>query len=190
MASNKSMVFSTCDATRKLFSRKFWAPIQGGIRVANHFRDLGTHLNLTFTRCGQTANKRILWAVKIYKVISRLPVSYAHRANLIRAKVRSAAKYGTQAACVGGASLGALTTAIMDAICPNTTRRNACRVFELNFHGADVDPDIVFGIEKFVLLRRVLAKDPELKTVVKDIGDIYTDFGTTDLHALVPAPQV
>ena len=70
-------------------------------------------------------------------------------------------------------------------------------MFEFNSHGPDVDPDIVFGIENFVLLRRVLAKDPELETAVKDIADIYTDFGyqgiltpTTDVNALVPAPQV
>ena len=197
VASNKSIVCSTCSETRKFFTRKFWTPIKACIRVANHFRDLGTHLNLTFTSCGQTCNKRIWWAVKICKTIGRLPISYKHRANLIRAKVLSAAKYGTPASHVGGASLCALTTAIMDAICPHTTRRNACRVFEFNSHGPDVDPDIIFGIEKFVLLRRVLAKDPELETAVKDISDIYTDFGyqgiltpSTDVNALVPAPQV
>ena len=83
----------------------------------------------------------------------------------------------TQAVHVGGASLSALTTAIMDAVCPKTTKRNACRVFELNSHGTDVDPEVVFGIEKFVLLRRVLAKDVELQEVVKDIADVHTDFG-------------
>jgi hypothetical protein len=83
--------------------------------------------------------------------------------------VLSAATYGTQSATVGGASLGAFPTAILDAICPATTRRNVCRVFEFNSHGSDVDPDIVFGIEKLVLLRRVLAKDVEFVEVVKEI---------------------
>ena len=55
----------------------------------------------------------------------------------------------------GGASLVALTAAIVDAITPKTTKRNACRVFEVNSHGTDVDPEIVIAVEKFVLLRRV-----------------------------------
>ena len=130
-------------------------------------------------------------------MVGRLPIPYKQRANLIRASVLSAAKYGTQAVHVGGASLGALTTAIMDAIAPTTTRRNACRVFECNSHGMDVDPDIVFGIEKLVLLRRVMAKDSELLEVVTDIGRLYTDIGyhgilntSTDVSSLQPAPQV
>ena len=59
----------------------------------------------------------------------------------------------------------------------------------------DVDPEIVIAIEKFVLLRRAMAKDSELQQVVKDICDVYTDFGfqgirttTTDLTTLKPAP--
>ena len=36
----------------------------------------------------------------------------------------------------------ALTATIADAITPKTTKRNACRVFELNSHGTDVDPEI------------------------------------------------
>ena len=53
VAPSKSLVFSTCARTRSWLSRKFWKPIGGGIRVANHFRDLGTHLNLTFMACGK-----------------------------------------------------------------------------------------------------------------------------------------
>ena len=54
VAPSKSLVFSTCARTRSWLSRKFWKPIGGGIRVANHFRDLGTHLNLTFMACGKS----------------------------------------------------------------------------------------------------------------------------------------
>ncbi len=57
----KSRVFSTCARTRSWLSRKFWKPIGAGIRVANHFRDLGTHLNLTFMACGKTLNDRLWW---------------------------------------------------------------------------------------------------------------------------------
>ena len=85
----------------------------------------------------------------------------------------------------------------MDAIAPTSTRRNACRVFEFNSHGTDVDPDIVFGIEKFVFIRRVMAKDLELQQVVTDIGRLYKEFGShgifnssTDISSLQPAPQV
>ena len=53
----------------------------------------------------------------------------------------------------------------------------------------------LFSELKNVSLRRVLAKDSETQEVVKDIGDIYTDFGyhgirtpTTDLATLTSAP--
>ena len=76
---------------------------------------------------------------------------------------------GAQVVHVGGASLCALTAAIVDAIAPVTTKRSACRTLGPNSHGTDVDPEVVIDIEKFVLLRRVLSPDAELKEVVTDI---------------------
>ena len=69
--------------------------------MANHFRDLGTHLNLTFMTCGKTLNDRLWWATKVVKAIARLPLSYEIKAKLIRATPLAAAKYGTPAAHVG-----------------------------------------------------------------------------------------
>ena len=50
-------------------------------------------------------------------------------------------------------------------------------------------------MEKFVLLRRVLAKEPELEQSVKEIFELYREFGyvgikgdATDLAELNPAP--
>ena len=71
VAPNKSLAVSACAQTRKWLSRKFWKPVQGGIRVANNFRDLGKHLTLTFVGCGKTVNDRIWWAVKVVKAIAR-----------------------------------------------------------------------------------------------------------------------
>ena len=45
VAPNKSMTFSTCGATRKWLARKLWVPINGSIKEAIHFRNIGTHLN-------------------------------------------------------------------------------------------------------------------------------------------------
>ena len=132
VAPNKSLVFSTCAQTRRWLTRKFWKPIRGGIRVANHFRDLGTHLNLTFTACGKTLNDRIWWAVKVVKAISRLPLSYAEKARLIRATPLAAAKYGTPAAHVGTASACALRAAVVDTVGSKTTKRCPCRTLEFN----------------------------------------------------------
>ena len=195
VAPKKSLVFSTCAQTRKWLKRKFWKPVQGGIRVANHFRDLGTHLNLTFVGCGKTVNDRIWWAVKVVKAIARLPLTCAEKAKLIRATPLAAAKYGTPAAHVGTASACALRTAVVDAIGPKTTKRCPCRTLEFNSHGDDLDPEIVFGIEKFIISRRVLAKDPTLISVVRDILDAYADLGVvgiwsadTNLDELKAAP--
>ena len=195
MAPNKSLVFSTCAQTRQWLSRKFWKPIQGSVRVANHFRDLGTHLNLSFIGCGKTVNDRIWWAVRVVKAIGRLPITYAEKARLIRATPLAAAKYGTPAAHVGTASACALRAAVVDTIAPHTTKRCPCRTLEFNSHGDDLDPEVVFAIEKFVTFRRVLAKDPSLAEVVKDICDVYTEFGfvgsfneTTEVDNLKSAP--
>ena len=54
----------------------------------------------------------------------------------------------------GGASLCALTVAIIDAIAPATTKRNACRIFEFNSHGTDVDPEVVIAVEICVATER------------------------------------
>ena len=136
--------------------------------MANHFRDFGAHLNLTFMVCGETLNDRLWWATKVVKAIARLPLSYEIKAKLIRATPLAAAKYGTPAAHVGNASYVAFRAALVDAIAPKTTKRCPCRTFECNSHGDDLDPEVVFGIEKIVLLRRVLAKDPELGQRVND----------------------
>ena len=78
---------------------------------------------------------------------------------------------------MGNASYCALRAAVVDAIGPKTTKRCPCRTFELNSHGEDLDPEIVFIIEKFILCRRVLAKDPELVKAVNGILELYNDFG-------------
>ena len=158
VAPKKSLVFSTCAQTRKWLSRKFWKPIQGSVRVANHFRDLGTHLNLSFIGCGKTVNDRIWWAVKVVKAIARLPITYAEKARLIRATPLAAAKYGTPAAHVGSASACALRAAVVDTIGPRTTKRCPCCTLDFNSHGDDFDLEVVFAIEELVIFRRVLLK--------------------------------
>ena len=122
VAPSKSLVFSTCARTRSWLSRKFWKPIGGGIRVANHFRDLETHLNLTFMACGKTLNGRLWWATKVVKAIARVPLSYEIKAKPMRATPLAAAKYGTPAAHVGNASYVAFRAALIDAIAPKTTK--------------------------------------------------------------------
>ena len=124
-----------------------------------------------------------------------MPITYAAKARLIRATPLAAAKYGTPAAHVGTASACALRAAVVDTIAPRTTKRCPCRTLEFNSHGDDLDPEVVFAIEKFVTFRRVLAKDPTLAEVVKDICEVYTDFGfvgifneTTDVDNLKSAP--
>ena len=66
---------------------------------------------------------------------------------------------------------------MVDAIGPKTTKRCPCRTCEFNSHGDDLDPEIVFGIEKFIWFRRVSAKDPELRSAVDDILKVYREFG-------------
>ena len=107
----------------------------------------------------------------------------------------AAAKYGTPAAHVGNASYCAFRAAVVDALGPKTTNRCPCRTFEFNSHGEDLDPEIVFSIEKFILCRRVLAKDPELVKTVKEFLELYNVFGyvgilneNTVLSDLKPAP--
>ena len=119
-----------------------------------------------------------MWrAVKVAKSIARLPITYAEKARLIRVPPLAAAKYGTPAAHVGTASACALRAVVVDTIGPRTTKRCPCRTLEFNSHGDDLDPEVVFAIEKFITFRRVLAKDPSLAEVVKDIFEVYTDFG-------------
>ncbi len=105
------------------------------------------------------------------------------------------AKYGTPVAHVGSTSLCVFRAAVVDAMAPKTTKRCPCRTFEFNSHGDDLDLEVVFAIEKCITLRRVLAKDPSLAEVVKDIFEVYTDFGlvrifneTTNVANLKSAP--
>ena len=117
------------------------------------------------------------------------------KTKLIRATPLAAAKIGTPAAHVSNASFCAFRAAVVGAIEPKTSKRCPCRTFEFHSHGDDLDPDIVFSSEKFILFRRVFATDPELRSAVSDILQAYRDFGSvgigsdhTDLTQLRPAP--
>ena len=135
------------------------------------------------------------WATKVVKAIARLPLSYEIKAKLIRATPLAAAKYGTPVAHVGNASYCAFRAAVVDALGPKTTKRCSCRTFEQSSHGEDLDLEIVFSVEKNVICRRVLAKDPDLVDAVKEILEVYKEFGyvgiryeNTVLSDLKPAP--
>ena len=119
--------------------------------------------------------------MRVVKAISRLPLPYELKAKLIRATPLAAAKYGTPAAHVGNASYCVFRAALVDALGPTTTKRCPCRTFEFNSHGDDLDPEVVFSIEKFILCRRVLAKDPELVKAINEILEVYNEFGYVEI---------
>ena len=134
-------------------------------------------MGLTFTACGTTTLKTIRWATGCVLMIARSPRGCGKKAALIRMVTLAAAKCGTQAVHVGGAAVGPLQAAIIDAVCHGSTKRSPSLVFVLCSHGEDIDPERVFVAEKLILLRRVMAEGPSIRAVVNEFISMSSSFG-------------
>ena len=98
VAPKKSLVFSTCVATREWLSQKWWGNIQSCITVVMRVRELGTHVNVMFNMRGIIIGKRLRQAAEAARRIARRPLPYALHATLIRTLVLALARYGTESA--------------------------------------------------------------------------------------------
>ena len=89
VADKKCFSFATDAATRLRLRKRVWE--EGGVRipVVNHFRDLGTSVNLTAATAAPTMRARLDKAIAMARRIRGLPVTFAQKQRVVQANVHT-----------------------------------------------------------------------------------------------------
>jgi len=174
VASSKSILFSSCPATRKKFRAKTW---KCGCRipVVRHAMDLGAQLATSNRGYAKTLRTRLKVSTKMVRKIGRLPIIFKNKAYSIRSKALAKALYGCEAAMLHPADQMALTTAIKQAISKTATHKAADLTFVTSSHGTDIDPETVVLTRRVTMLRRMLTKRPRLRKQIERILNEYKE---------------
>ena len=91
VADGKCFMTSTCQETRNTMRKA-----GDGIRIVNHFRDLGSHVCLDNTRTAVTLTKRIRKATNMVQKLRRLPISKAKKIRISETNILGNALYGSE----------------------------------------------------------------------------------------------
>ena len=91
IAAKKSILFSSCTATRKKLRHHRWK-CGDRIPVVSHARDLGAHLAISNRAYATTLRTRVKSATTLVEKIGRLPVTYKNKTHHIRTKALTKAE--------------------------------------------------------------------------------------------------
>ena len=158
VADNKCFTFAADQATRARFKQRAWGPSGGHIPVKNHFRDLGTHLNVSSAKVATTVNRRFLVARQMAQRLRWMPLSQVQKEHYVRANILPAALYGAEAADVSKASMRGLRSAIARAIGPRSGRRSVSLTYSCTRASRDLDPAVQIVVNRVLAVRRIMAK--------------------------------
>lgn len=103
-----------------------------------------------------------------------LPITKIRKAQAIRTYAHTKALYGCETARPDEAALGKYTNRILDVMTYNGGIRSADLVFNIGSRGDDLDPNIEILVRRVAALRRLIAKDTELKSILDDTLSIVT----------------
>ncbi len=173
VADRKCFLSSTCPSTRETLRHYDWDGQGLRLPVKNHFRDLGCHLCLDNTSSASTTSDRLRVAISSTHKVRRLPISKADKRMIILANILPAALYGIEMVKTNKALIDELGAAIAGAVGPRSARRARAGVFEARSEGKEIDPKVVQLTRRVSLLRRILAKFPEVAVKVRLIVKKY-----------------
>ena len=162
VATQKSLLFSSCPATRRRLRKHVWK-CGKRIPVVGHARDLGAHLATSNRSYSATLRTRLKQTTKMVRKIGKLPILYKNKAHCIRTKALAKALYGCEASLLHPSDQMTLTTAIKQAISKTSAHKSADLTFATSSHGADLDPETNVLTRRITMLRRMLVKRPRLK---------------------------
>ena len=97
VATQKSLLFSSCSATRRRLRRHVWK-CGKRIPVVGHARDLGAHIAISNRTYSATLRTRLKQSTRMTHTIGRLPILCKNKAHVIRTKALAKALYGCEAA--------------------------------------------------------------------------------------------
>ena len=200
---NKSPVPSLIIGKQWLKRYVFWTHIDAGIEVVEHFRHVGAHMNVTGRNNAARLTKRFNNGIAMLSRVATLPVSRAHKAMVIRAKILAATLYGSEVAQPTEKDVAAFAAATTHAIANNTSHHAVDLIFASCSTGSDLDVTTNMRARKCTMLRRAIAKGPHEINIYKEMINLHIANGTcgathdsdTDaqrnctLEALIPAPH-
>ena len=167
VATHKSILFSSCDTARQQLRKHTWAYDGCKIQVSNNFRDLGAYINMTGSAHSTTLNERMDLGTFVINIISRLPLTHSQKAHIIRTKGIPMSIYGAEASKPNETKQRCLATAIKNCVSNTVLHKDSNLTYITSSHGPDIDVETHILINRILMLRRALAKRPELETIAK-----------------------
>ena len=184
---DKSVTFSSCRAHRALLRVKEWQSLGGTkVKVATNVRDLGTHLNFGDALIGSTINDRMVLATDIADKVARVTMPRVKKLRIIKGLILAKSLYGTEAAEPSCKRVDALTTAIVKAMGIRNERRSIALAYEANQEAGELDPRINMLVRKVTLLRRIIARRPDMQKIISGIIDEYNTLYANTPMATLP----
>ena len=125
---------------------------------------------------GSTITKRIKEAIKTAKRIAALPHEPRTKAILVRTAVAVKALHGCDAAPCAEVALSKLQSAMVAIFDSKSARISVAMMFEV-IQGEDVDQKIQIISRRVVMLRRMPARNEDIKERTRNVHDMYKVLG-------------
>ena len=167
VATNKCFMFTSCKDIRGFLRNYTWQGQGLDIPVTGSFRDLGSHLNLTNTKSGQSLVERLRKAIKATRPFKYLPITQQQKEVIIRCNILPAVFYGSEVAHTNHVLLERLRSTIADIVGPNSARRSVDLTPAFTASVKDLDPQAHIVYNSISAIRRLMAKYPESREMVK-----------------------
>ena len=176
LAPDKSVLFSTSRVTRRSLRLRSWRRLCGTrIQVKCAFRDLGTHINLGMRQAGATINDRMKAACSTAERIVNLPMTNAKKQRILRGLTLAKALYGTEAAPPSCTAIAHLRAVMVDALGFRGHFTCAELAFQVSQVAGELDPLINIFVRRATLLRRIIARFPDVRHIARLAIRIYGD---------------
>jgi hypothetical protein len=189
-APSKCFTFSTCADTRFRLSMQIWRPMQQHIKVVLSSRDLGGHLSIQAPLTGGTLTKRLRKASSIATRLSCMPWEYEAKQKIIQTLVYPLGLYGCEACPAAEVEMAKLGVGVAKAIGPYSQHSANIAVSLLAKKGNNFSITCSILYRSMSLLRRILAKHPEVRERVQDIFRLYLEAQNPGALALDVLPEV
>ena len=139
------------------------------------FRDLGTHVNLGMRQVGTTINDRIKAACSTAERVINQPMSNAKKQRILHGLTLAKALYGTEAAPPSCSAIAHLRSVMVDALGFRGHFTCAELAFQVSQVAGELDPVINIFVTRATLLRRMIARFPDVQRIARLAIRIYGD---------------
>ena len=110
--------------------------------------------------------------------------------RIIRGLIIAKSLYGTEAAEPSCKRIDALTTAIVKAMGIRNETRSLALAFEATQEAGDLDPRINMLVRKVILLRRIIARRPDMQVIISGIIDEYNTLYANSPMSTLPSNKL